>query len=277
MATYAKVPKVDDLLKQVQAPRVQPPAVATGAPGPTPAAKPATSPAAERYLASFGPNYQKNVKENLGGNTLQDWFNNAVAAGAVSPEGERIRPAAKEPARHGGGGGAAAAAAPIGGTAPAGSVESQVAQHVRDMLAGKGGAYGDEEVTRMKSAAKSAAEGQRGAAEQQAQDWMVQNRVPLGSGVGARMAADASRAAGSAYTSAVADILNRQAESQEEARQAGASAGLNLSGIQFQREQAERDRAEREAARRARNRGPSTFTYIDPETGDQYSLPMDLL
>jgi len=98
-------------------------------------------------------------------------------------------------------------------------------------------------------------------------------------GIRARMAGDAARASGSAYTGAVSQILNRQAESQEDARLAAAGTGTNLAGIQFQRQQAEADRAEREAERKSKHRGggPSTFTYIDPDTGDSYQLPMDML
>jgi len=172
--------------------------------------------------------------------------------------------------RRGGGGGASRTVTATSAVPP--SMASMLEDYVRKSMSGE---YDTEAISRGKAAAKSASEGQRGAAMDAMQQDLA-SRGLLRSGLAARGALDLSRGAGSDYTKAVADIMNQQAETGAARQQAGSQVGLGLRELQVKQEE---EAANRAAAARAAaaSRAPQMFTYVDPETGESYELPIDVL
>ncbi len=153
------------------------------------------------------------------------------------------------------------------------NLEGQIGSYITKALGGGAGAYDDTMVSRYKAAAKSAAEGQRRATVDTGNEDLAQRGI-YRSGLGARMAADASRGAGASYTQAVADIMNQKAQADQAARDSAFQGAL---GFYQTKTGNELQRAQMAAQNRGGGGGPKTFKYMDPDTGVSYDLPAELL
>ncbi len=151
------------------------------------------------------------------------------------------------------------------------NLEGQIGGYIKKALGGGAGAWDDAAISRAKAGAKSAAEGQRMATINAGNEDLAQRGL-YRSGLGARMAADASRGAGASYTQAVADTMNQKAAADQAARESAFQGALNFyqtkTGNELQRAQMNRGGG---------GGGPKTFQYMDPDTGQSYDLPMELL
>lgn len=251
--TGPPVPNMGGIVKQPvmsPTPPVRPPAVQAGPPGPTPIIK-----------GMLG------TVEKLKGIVGAPAPGTTPAAPVAAPPSP-AQPAETPRQR------AERQAAQRGGAPAAGDpLETQIGDYITKALGGGAGAYDDAMVSRYKAAAKSAAEGQRQATVDTGNEDLA-SRGLFRSGIGARMAADASRGAGASYTQAVADIMNQKATADQAARESALQGALGLyqtkTGNQLQREQMA-------AQNRGGGGGPKTFQYMDPDSGISYDLPLELL
>ena len=182
--------------------------------------------------------------------------------GPYAPSGAWQKPAPG--AGGGGGGGGGAAAAPAGS-----STEDLIRSYISDTM--RDGATPPGQIDRMKTSAFQAATGGLGQTNENINQDATRRGI-FKSSIPANSIAAAERGAGSDYTKAVADIMNKTGEN-DAAAKAGA-AGLGMQLLQSDREDAARQNA-LAAQSAAANRNKS-FTYIDPDTGESFELPTDI-
>jgi len=191
-----------------------------------------------------------------------------------SPGGGITKPVAPAPAPA-----AAAPAAPAAGmygagggtSAPSGSLEDQLRNYYTQAMTG---VTSQNYINRAKGQLSTATEGQRQQASNRITDDAIRRGTFRGGDTGERLDS-AGRTAQSAYAGGVGDIM-QGAEQQDIAARQNAAEGMsgllsqNRSWDQYQQQRAD-------SMRGGGGGGPQTFTYIDPDTGDQSEIPYELM
>jgi hypothetical protein len=93
------------------------------------------------------------------------------------------------------------------------------------------------------------------------------------SGIPAESIAATETGARGALSSGIADILSKAEQQDIAGRESAAGVAGNLLGMNRSWDQYQQQRADEQAARAAAGRTPDTsFTYIDPDTGESYQM-----
>jgi hypothetical protein len=268
--------------RPVAAPRPPaPPAVRNGTPGPAPQPAPQTGAtatpgvgfnAAQNYFNTFSGADQAHIRGTWGGSNLMDeWFKNAVTAGAVNPDGTRKVAPVEAPSSGGGGGGggAQAAAAAPAAAAAGGGVEDKISAYLEKLLSGS-------DIDAIKGQIFQSAEGRRAAGEAALNEDLA-HRGMLRAGEGVRGRLDLRNEADANYTGGVTSaLLQERAQKLPILQALQSQLGMNRDW-QATQEQLAEQRASRaaasSAAARAEARAAAARQFIDPETGTQYELP----
>ena len=133
-----------------------------------------------------------------------------------------------------------------------------------------GGVTSKAFIDRAKSQLGSAVEGQRANAVRRIDDDAIRRGL-FKSGIPAEQAAAAGTAAQGALSSGIADILSKAEQQDIAGRESAAGTAGNL--LNANRSWDEQELARQEAARaRAAAGAPRTFEYIDPDTGEAFTL-----
>jgi hypothetical protein len=127
-------------------------------------------------------------------------------------------------------------------------------------------------IDRATSQLGSAVEGQRQQAVRRSDEDLIRRGL-YQSGLGAEQAQAIGTGSQNILSQGIADILN-QAEQQDIAgRESAAGTAGNLLGMNREWDQYTQQRADDQAARAAANAPQDTsFTYIDPDTGESYQM-----
>jgi len=158
-----------------------------------------------------------------------------------------------------------------GGTsATPGSLEDQLRSYISNTM---GGVTSQGYINRAKNQLSTATEGGRAQAANQITDDAIRRGMFRGGDTGARMDA-ASRTAQGAFATGLGNILQGAEQQDIAARQGAAGELSNLLGMNRAQDQYAQQRAD---AMRGGGGSPSTFTYIDPDTGESYDIPMDAM
>lgn len=149
-----------------------------------------------------------------------------------------------------------------------GNLEGQLQAYIAQGLGGN--TVSPEFINRAKGAVSRNVWGQQRAGEQAINDDAVRRGL-FRSGIPAESIAGLRGKSQGAIASGVADILNSAEAQNIQGKQAAAGSGAQLLGMNRDWEQYQTNLAEQRAARAAAGK-PSTWDYIDPETGQQVTI-----
>lgn len=156
-----------------------------------------------------------------------------------------------------------------GASAPAGSLEDQIRQVITGFTSG---ATSKGFIDRAKSALGSAVEGQRQQALRRSDADLIRRGL-FRSGLGAEQAQAIDTGAQSTLSQGIADILGKAEQQDIAAKESAAGIAGNLLSSNRAWDQYSQQRADEQAARAAANAPrDTTFQYMDPDTGEVYTL-----
>lgn len=192
-----------------------------------------------------------------------------VPAPVGTPPAAIAPPAAPAPAAPAASGGMYGRSGGTASSAQDGSLEDQLRSYITQ---GLGGVTSKAFIDRAKNQLGSAVEGQRAAGVRRINDDAIKRGL-FRSGIPAEGIAAAETGARSALSSGIADILSRAEQQDIAGRESAAGTAGNLLGMNRSWDQYEQQRADEQAARAAANRQEDTsFVYIDPDTGEQFTM-----
>jgi len=137
------------------------------------------------------------------------------------------------------------------------------------------GVTSQDYINRAKSQLSTATEGQRQQASNRITDDAIRRGTFRGGDTGERLDS-AGRTAQSAFAGGLGDILQGAEQQNIQARQ---NAAEGMSGLLSQNRSWDQYQQQRADSRRGGGgpSAPETFTYIDPDTGEQSDIPYDLM
>jgi hypothetical protein len=149
-----------------------------------------------------------------------------------------------------------------------GGLEQQLQEYIKQGLGGN--MVSPEFINRAKSAVSRNVWGQQRAGERAINDDAVRRGI-FKSGIPAESIADLRASSQGAISSGVADILNSAEAQNIQGKQAAAGTGSDLLAANRGWEQYQTNLAEQRAARAAAG-AAKTFQWVDPDTGQEYTM-----